>query len=352
MIYWIVFFLLAAVLLISYSNSVTDKSKIICKWLLILLCTYFSAFRDGLGTDYEQYLYRLEVADADINALTLISEPVFAIMAAFINNTRFSPVFFFAFMSVVTIVPISLLLFKNYKPEWSMFIFIAFVGCGYMQSFNVVRQFAAVSLVFVAIEFLLRKDYQKFAVFIIIGTLFHRSAIFMLLLPLLNYVDLQRKLFAIFCLFVTFFINWFNIGVLSRIKIDIQAFENSNADGVTHSASTIFVFLNLISLYIICTNNRLINYNRDKLIYTMGLFCVYIYNLSVTNIIFSRMALYLAPPLYILLTFPMRNQKVRYPYQIILASIFVFLLIKLFINSNNTSSIIPEQILPISSIFD
>lgn len=351
MIIWLSFLGVVFMLLYLHSNANNQRKKTILKWLIILVCTYFSAFRDGLGADYNQYISRLNMVDTYSLSYGLLTEPSFTLTSLLIQNTPLSTYFYFFIMSVITIVPLLLFLFKNQRPEWSIFIFITFIGCGYIQSFNVVRQFAAVAMTFVAINFLLEKKHVKYVLFVLLATFFHRSAIFMFALPLVQYLKLNKQWIAIALLLLTFFANEFNFSFLTNIKVDMQAFENSNEENLGKAASTIIVVLNLFILFIISISKQIIKSEKDYAIYSFGLMFMYSYNLSISNLIFSRMALYFAPPLYIMLTFPMKNKNIRDPYKFVLSFLFLGLLLKLFLTTNNTE-VLPNRILPVTCLFD
>lgn len=352
MTFWILFFLTIFFLLFLYSEIKIPRVKEAIKWLIIIVCTYFAAFRDGLGADYNQYLSRLDIVDSFSFTYGLLTEPSFVLISRLIQTTPLSPRFYYFIMSIITIVPILLLLFKHQQPAWSIFVFVTFIGCGYMQSFNVVRQFAAVSMVFVAIDSFMEKRYIRYLIFILLATFFHRSAIFLLAFPLVHFINLKKRWLAASLLVLSIVISYFDFSFISSIHLNISAFENSNEDNLGKTVSTIIIVLNLLVLFIILTNKRTIMDEKDNTIYTIGLLFVYIYNLSVNNIIYSRMALYFAPFIYILLTFPTKDNRIQGPYKIILSVVFLGVLSRFLLTMGDDPTIMPKQILPVSCIFD
>ena len=98
MIIWLCFLLL--LLCILFFSSISKDKKDRALWLFVFVCilSFFSAFRDALGTDYENYLEKLSYSS--ISTISILSEPLFEVISCVIQKTALSPVFFFFILIV------------------------------------------------------------------------------------------------------------------------------------------------------------------------------------------------------------------------------------------------------------
>lgn len=85
-----------------------------------------------------------------------------------------------------------ILTLKNYARPFPISIFL-YVSVIYFTSFNIIRQYLAASILFMALKYITRKNFWKYLIFIIIAMTIHRTAIIMLPLYFLSTIKLKAK---------------------------------------------------------------------------------------------------------------------------------------------------------------
>ena len=125
------------------------------------------------------------------------------ILSNWVNITQL----YFIICSIATIVPIYYLSIKySVDPKFSILLYFL-NPIFYLDSFSIVRNALAYSLVFLSLDFLISKKYILYLVIIIIAGGIHNTAYIGLLLPFLLKMSTSRKLnVAIFIL--SFFISF------------------------------------------------------------------------------------------------------------------------------------------------
>ncbi len=182
-------FIIALVFMYLYDNKYKklEKNKILkglCILGIILPPVLLAGLRYGIGIDYESYVinYNYIANNISFNIIfNFYQEPlsmVIYILAKLIFNDS---VGFFLLSSFITILFVFLGI-KKYKDKINLtvalFIYFMFY---YGVSYNAVRQCIAVSIIFFAYQYVIDKKFIKYAIWIIIAGLFHKSAyIFML----------------------------------------------------------------------------------------------------------------------------------------------------------------------------
>lgn len=346
--YWLALLSITILLLFADYKSGNTTFKYICRISLIISVTYFSAFRDGLGSDYNQYIVRLSYVDLEHFSFDFFSEPSFWLLSYIINKSMLSEVFYFAFMSVCTIVPLLICFYKSPNPENSILLFLLFPGCGFMQSFNVIRQFCAAAIIMVGLFLLYKHKNRYFIILTLLAMLFHKSAILVLFVPLLLKLNFHNKKILLVLLLVSYFSQFINVD-LSWIHLDDERYNEYFVINEGKQSTTIFVAITLILAYIITQSERFIETDFDEFVYKLSYCGVILYNFSSWNYSLSRVALYFTPFLFILLALPMKKQKM---YSIIVNSLFLFLFLFVIISAKSNPMVVPSRILPVNSLFD
>ena len=184
-----------------------SKNKYIYYILFFLPLFLFSAYRNGLGTDYYAYAYAYSHPD------NWQGEILFKIL--FITLPRLlsqNEIFFFLITSFI----ISFFFLKtilNYSQIILLSILI-YVTQFYFTSYNAVRQYIAIALfLYFAIKFLNEKRYILYCILIILLAQIHFSLYFMLLFPFLGVFNHRMKIYWIIWLtsFILFIFQSYNI---------------------------------------------------------------------------------------------------------------------------------------------
>lgn len=142
--------------------------------------------RLNTGADYIQYRWNFERLLSSGNMIEEIKnsrEPFYVFteffVVKFLKGSYTTWVFFISLMTIVVLLYAIIKI--DHKIDLSTFSLI-FGLYLYFHMFNYVRQFFALSLITLAISFLLSDKSKKFIVFIILATLYHQSSIIFLLI--------------------------------------------------------------------------------------------------------------------------------------------------------------------------
>ncbi len=169
------------------AKIVTIKQSHIFAFLSFLPVFLISALRYKVGVDYMSYSW---MYDAIKNGEPIHAESGFR----FLNElmlwyTSNSQAIFIA-TSFITIGFIFYGIFK-YSPNPSLSIFLL-VSMGYLfSSFNILRQYVAIALIFASLKLIKENKFIPFVLVVLLGMTFHKTAI--ILLPLFFLVRLRLK---------------------------------------------------------------------------------------------------------------------------------------------------------------
>jgi transmembrane protein EpsG len=172
---------------------------ILAGFILIL----FSGLRYNVGTDYMTYTYNYIIyRDEPLFSTIQFSLSIIAKGALFIYDDPITWIFLMSFMTI------GLIIWTIYRKSpcvyLSIFLFI-FMGM-LAASFNLVKQYAAIAILFAAQDFIVKKKFRWWLCSCMVATTFHVSAIFMV--PI--YFLVNRK------------IDWHQFFLLSTIGVIIS----------------------------------------------------------------------------------------------------------------------------------
>jgi transmembrane protein EpsG len=205
MIYLEIIALLSSV---AYCVDLAKRSLLVCRkeivfllcLLMVLVLGVFSGLRYDVGRDYLSYLGT--VAHGTYNGIALTGEQYefgYIAIAALIFKTGISPYslfYFFGFM-VATFLVITI----TGRSKYSWFSFFLFFTDGFiLSSFNIMRQFLAVTIFLASVNAICSKKLFQYYLLIILASFIHRSAIFLLPMYFLLQVRIGRKIGCIMLL--------------------------------------------------------------------------------------------------------------------------------------------------------
>lgn len=200
------------------------KKASLCLWSMFL----FSAIRYGIGYDYYSYMQAC-LHELDAQELERF-EPLSRVLIEIGYYTHYQ--FFFAISSFLILYPVykacvSLSVF----PAFALFIYFLFPKY-YLESFSIVRNCIAYSMVFYA-YYQLHKDNRIASVFfLLIAFLFHKSALIGILIYPIYYIHQSFKLHLIGYI-VSFFISVVVMTLIGQYASAIPILAN-----IEHYAST------------------------------------------------------------------------------------------------------------------
>lgn len=255
-----------------------------CNWLcllsIFLILFAVSACRLNVGNDYAKYVdfmhliacdaYNYVPTEAGFNALVTVLYEI-------AGSENYLLVF-----AVFAFVTIGLFLKAMYEQSdsfgWSFFLFMAFGF--YFSTFNTVRYYLALALALYSVKYVLRKEWGKFFLIVLLGSTFHKSMLVILplyFLAALPWKKWQMALMAVFC--TTFFflqdfylkavvflypsyedteyleggISWFNILRCTAVLIFSLLYYKQAVAGSKRNQFYFFCNLGALVLYTCCS---------------------------------------------------------------------------------------------------
>lgn len=170
------------------------------------LCLVFSAIvivamlrSDQIGIDLSHYYNKYyplfkNVSWDKLQSVTISGdwELGFCAFCKIIGQISTSTQCFVIFTSLFSIIPYAHFIYRN--SDDVVFSTVFFLGYHiFMMSMNVIRQAMAVGVILLGLEALKRKQYVKFAIYVVIATFFHTSAIIALLFILCDILTFKKN---------------------------------------------------------------------------------------------------------------------------------------------------------------
>lgn len=207
--------------------------------------------------------------------------------------------------------------FRKYSSNYLLSIFFFVASTDYLSwMFNGMRQFLAVTIIFAATSFMVRKKWLPALAFILLASTFHQSALIMI--PILFIVqgkawNKKTLLFLTITLAAVLFIDGFT-DILEDLMADTQYknvvsdWKYYQDDGTNIVRVLVYSVPALISLLEIkkirSLDDPLINFCTNASIVTMG---IYIVSIFTSGIYIGRLPIYTSLYGYILLPWEMNN---------------------------------------------
>ncbi|AIQ54436.1 EpsG family protein [Paenibacillus sp. FSL R7-0331] len=149
------------------------KKRIISQFVIICILGLFSGTRDGIGIDYSSYLIHIKqislgypnYMEFGFRYLSKFVMVFFDDPKAVIVTISFLTVYFF----------VSSIYYQSSNVTMSVFLFLTWGY--YFFTFNTIRNYFALALVFFSLKYIFEKKYLKFIFFVILASLFHKSAL-------------------------------------------------------------------------------------------------------------------------------------------------------------------------------
>lgn len=184
-------YIIAFAFIIIMSNLIQKNkgnNNVICLLtILIVGMTLFIGFRFWVGTDYGSY-YRTyyKYSSMSWGELFKVDDPALRIIAKLSSYLIDSPITMFTIAAAIFSTLFVLSIYE-YSDDFLLSMFV-FVCCGtFLEAFNGVKQATAVSIIFFGYRYIKQKNFLKYLITVLVATLFHSTAILILLLyPLFN----------------------------------------------------------------------------------------------------------------------------------------------------------------------
>lgn len=266
----------------SFYNS---KMKSALFFALSAFVVYFvMAFRYDVGTDYlytyvpRFYTYQ-DPATAHQNW-----EPIFKLLYLVMVRVSDNPQIVFVVTSALIILP-TWLAIRELSPMPWLSIIIWVLSMHFFMAMNIVRQCVSLSFVLLAFIYVKKRNFMKYALFIVIATLCHYSAIIFLPLYVLIYISISPTIsvlvISVFSIFSKYILSLIRV-VIAKTNSITHYLGYYNSSYNTGDRFDKWTFLSIVFVYVmslIITNQ--IKIEKDES--TIRFF----YNLNLINMLFA-----------------------------------------------------------------
>ncbi len=171
-------------------KNIDKRSEIFFSYIFAVLSfiplTFIMAVRYNVGTDFQSYTRIFNFGQEGI-------EPGFGLLNKILHYFSDSPDIFFAVTSVIICGGYFIAIYReSVDPVYSILLFV--IVKDYFISMNGVRQYIAIAIMLFAIPYLKNKQWIKASIVIFIAFLFHKSAIIVLALVALSFIEIPPLL--------------------------------------------------------------------------------------------------------------------------------------------------------------
>lgn len=196
-----IFVFLILLLIISFSAQkslwVPNRNNKIGESVCLLLLCCLSAFKAStIGNDTDEYLRIFEMGEDALMAGTRY-EIGYLYFSQIVWKISHNPQVLFIVYSLIFYFSLRRFLWRYSSMPWlSVLIFFSYTLFGF--SMSALRQSLAIAILFIGFDFVLKKKYILFFVSIIGASLFHFSAIFFALCPLILKLKPSKRTVSLF----------------------------------------------------------------------------------------------------------------------------------------------------------
>ena len=348
MIYYIilVFLLFGAIINVRTNMVIGQKNRKRLNIFLLLTCTVLmaiSAFRYNTGQDYNTYTSTLIYLKNGNSLSWLNYEPGFIILYKILAPMSHNGHIIIIFSSIATMSMLYGAIKKNsVNPNESIFLYYALYM--YCMSFNLVRQFIAISIIHLSIPVFKDRKTLKSMACIMFASLFHTSAL--LCIPFYFFQKIRwnnKRILSIIIVSLVIFLLYrpiisVVILILPKYAIYLQAEGGS-------SFFNIFVLIGTLLMLLYVKNHQLYgsgDENTLNLYISAAVFGLIISVLTVKILYFARAAYYFFSISIYSLPFCLSKMKGRTTYYLSKSLVLCFS-IYLFIHllRANTGTVVP-----------
>lgn len=176
----------------------------VCLTAIFLILFLLSACRLNVGNDYAKYVEFMHLVNCDAYVPTEIG---FNLLVKLIYGLSGYENFLlvFAFYSFVTVLFFLLAMYEQ-SDEFGLTFFLFMTLGYYFQTFSTVRYYLALAVALYSMKFVLRKQWGRFVVLILLGATFHKSLLVVIPLYFLASLSWKKWQLAIAAAFCTTFL--------------------------------------------------------------------------------------------------------------------------------------------------
>ena len=181
----------------SGSLMITRQNAVNTFAILIIFSALFwvSALRINVGNDYAKYVEFMHLVYSKAYVPTEIGFNAITYAIYYICGFE-NYILVFAFFAFFTILFFMVGMWQQSK--WFTFSFVMFMLLGYyFQSLSTVRYYLALGMALYSIKFVIKRDWPRFVFLVLIGAMFHKSILVLLLLYPLASIRWKRWMYGI-----------------------------------------------------------------------------------------------------------------------------------------------------------
>lgn len=323
-----------------YSRICNIELRYFLYFFIFFTITYFSAFRNGLGQDYSNYVDVIKYAQLEFT----FKEPGYYLLVEFIRKFDLSEVVFFIFFSITTNAFILITYTKSRSFYFSVLIYI-FLPVLFFNTFNVVRQWCSAAIIVYGFKYIVESNLLKYSLCVLLGAFFHLSAFVMLPFYYLLQIKLSSSFYLI-CVFLSFLIGTVISPDFSSVLgeyINIYSHYFSEDEKVQGS-NLLGLSFNLIFVYFCLNKNKLKLDKFSNLYFNAFFILVLLYNFIPSFFYLYRLTIYFLAALPLALCLPcgrLRNWRL---YSTFILFIYFLLFIFFLMSNLDNSKVIPDSI--------
>lgn len=312
------------------------NNKIYLLSMIIFLTLFLCLRGPNVGLDMNNYYdFFVTAKNSTIKFLyfNINFELGFKVLTKFISFILFDFRFYISIISIISMLGIHYLI-KNYSDNYfaSIFLFITFDYFIYYTC--TLRQCLAISVLLCSFYFLKKENILCYIASVLVASLFHKTALVFLILPIFKYITFTPKMIAIYislCL-VLFIIKNPILDILTKLIYNQYVnYIDTSGEG--------YMMLSLIFMIIIfvCFINKKFDINKkeNKFFVGMLLLSLPFQILSTTQGLVARIVLYFTYSFIILVPNNIEIMKIKYRkilYSLFYASLFLFYVYQIFTN--------------------
>lgn len=323
-----IFILLQFLLLyLSFQNYKNDEYiKKITSYVIIFFLTVVSGFRYNVGRDFLSYE---EMFINPKSAGNYFIEPIWQIFSHLLRSMGFSSTVWFLCTSFVINFCFIIGIRRLSKNFYISVAFYLAMPQLFLESFNIVRQFVAMAIIFRFSDLFFKKKYWKFFIVVLIASCFHKSAVLIIPIFFVSLINFSN-LFLIGIIFSCFILRNSFLPLVLRIVSSISIYSGYlNGISPSESNTSLYAFILLFVCFFIVFCFRKHNSREINILKNLSLMSFCIYLLFYTFQAGQRIGFYVLPYFVLLVPYIIPKYKINGNFIIIGGILSLFLLFTL-----------------------
>jgi hypothetical protein len=335
----------AGILFAKMSSVAKNESRSIF-WLILSICSisYLFCFRNQTGIDdmtYLKYFYRASnislVEYMGLSNLEMGYKTINYLIYYITDGNYNTCQFFFAFTPICLIM-LALWKKREYIDLALAVLYFYMILYYYIMNAGLVRIFFAVGVVFYSLDYLMQNEIRKYIVCVVIASLFHVSALFMLSLLIVcirkNYYIYNLKYLSVILIIMIpvafYFVSKYAPSVLGEDRYGSYAEMESNRSIFDMADRLPFIF---IALYFL---RYITNAEKEYRLYIVLMILTIAINISSIWMTLGRCVYYTNTGIMLCMSFLMKHESIRRDnivVSVLVAIPFIYMMHSIFNNS-------------------